>query len=293
MRRVAFVTMAALCAAAAFGQGLLDCMDPDVLRTLLMQGQGQQLPVITVAVPAELSALKMPREFAWIGSAERITGKVDATTSASQVTAAWRTSLAPDAAQAATATALTASGWEVWPRSGAGLDVFRTPAMQTWQDACRDGKPVNFTAGAMDGVTYVRFTIQRNSNYNSACSQRAMSARAYATGLEKYMPHLEMPVDPATGMAARSRGNGTSSADGVVTAEAEFALKDSVGNVAGNFAKQMTGQGWTPDANWSGATTAGSSWSKRDAGALIQSTLSVTAVDDQQFTAALRVIKLQ
>src|SRR5688572_3004173 len=113
MRRAAFLMIATLSGVAAFGQGLLDCIDPDLMRTLLFQGQGERPPVITGAVPAEIGAARMPGQFSWIGSAERSLGPVDATTNASSVTAAWRSSLGLDATRAATATALTGSGWEV------------------------------------------------------------------------------------------------------------------------------------------------------------------------------------
>src|SRR5690606_22393000 len=115
------------------------------------QGQGQGPPVITGEVPQELVALKMPGAFTWIGSAERIVGRVNATTSLSQVSAAWRSSLEPEAARAAAAAALTASGWEVQPPQG--MRVFTSASMPVTQAACRDGRPVNLRANAMDGVT--------------------------------------------------------------------------------------------------------------------------------------------
>jgi hypothetical protein len=285
--------MATMSGVAAFGQGLLDCVEPDVLRSLLLQSQGERPTVITGVVPAEVSALKMSREFTWIGSSVRINGRVDATTNASQVTAAWRSSLAPAAARAATATALTASGWEVRAQRGTGINVFISESMQIPQSACREGQPVSFTASAMDGVTYVLVTLQRGNNSNSICNQPAMPVMMSNTGLEKYLPRLDMPADPATGVAARTGGGGGGSGNGAVSARVEFMLKDSAGNVARHFAKQMAAQGWNSDANWSGAVSAGSSWSRQDAGSLIQSTLSVTALDDQRFTATLRILKLQ
>lgn len=294
MRRIIFSMLAALSGAAAFGQGLLDCIEPDVLRALLLQSQGERPPVITGSVPAEISALKMPREFTWIGSAERITGRVDATTNLSQVTAAYRSSLAPAAARTATAAALQASGWEVREMPGIGMGVFNATATQTSQPACREGKPVNFTANAMDGVTYVLLTLQRgNSNTNTICNQPVRPEMFASSGLNSVMPRLDMPVDPVTGAAARMSGSSASTGGNSASAQTEFTLKDSAGNIARHFAKQMAEQGWTSDANWSGTSTAGSSWSKRDGGALIQGTLSVTALDDQQFMAMMRVIKLQ
>ncbi|MEO8315792.1 MAG: hypothetical protein ABI645_13490 [Pseudomonadota bacterium] len=294
MRRVAFITMAMLSGAAAFGQGLLDCIDPDVLRALLLQGQGERPQTFTAVVPTEIAALRMPAGFVWIGSSERITGRADANTNTSQVTAAWRSSLSPDAARAATASALTASGWEVRPMPGIGMSVFNSAAAPPSQSACRDGKAVNMNAAAMDGVTYVTFGIQRGAINNSICSSPFRAAPALNPGFERYMPRLAMPVDPATGAPARMQGGGSSARAGSASSRTEFSAKDSAGNIARHFAKQIAEQGWASDASWSGAATAGSSWSRKgDAGAVIQGTLSVTAVGERQFVTVFRVLSLQ
>jgi hypothetical protein len=295
MRTLAYIAMAALSGGAALGQNLLDCIEPDVLRTLLMTGQGERPLVITAAVPPELAVLKMPGGFAWIGSAERITGRADANTNISQVTAAWRSSLVPDAARNAMTTALTASGWAMQPQRGTGFSVFSSSSTPTvWQAACRDGKPVSLSAVAMDGVTYVTISIQRGNNNDLTCNSQMRMPVTNATGLEKYMPHLELPADPATGVAARMGGGGSGSSAGTLNARAEFVLKDSLANVARHFAKQMAAQGWNSDANWSGASTAGSSWSRRDdSGTLVQGMLKVTALEERQFLTELRVLRLQ
>lgn len=291
MRRIACLVVAALCGAAADAQSLLDCVDPDVLHGLLLSGQGERAPVITTQVPAELSALKMPGGFSWIASAERPVRMLDATTSASQVTAAWRSSLAPDAARTAALAALAASGWEIRPQPGIG-PVFGSA--QFGQPVCRDGQPVTVTASALGGATYVLMSMPRGNTGNSVCNQQARPAFARGNGLDAHLPRLEMPADPATGEVTSMRSGGTSGGSGAFTAHAEFTTGESVGNIARHFARQMAGQGWTSDADWSGSSTAGSSWSRRvDSGAPLQVTLSVTAVDEQQFMAALRLIRLQ
>lgn len=294
MRRVALFAMAALSGLSAFGQGLLDCVEPDVLRALLPQGQGQGMPVITGEVPQELAALKMPGAFSWIGSAERIVGRVNATTNASQVSAAWRSSLAPEAARVAAGAALTSSGWQVHPPRG--ISVFTSAASPFSQTACRDSKAVNFNASAMDGVTYVLVTLRRGDTSGDAiCNQPASRPFSTGTGMEPHLPQLDLPVDPATGVAAllRRADSGGSSNSGTHLAQAEFTIRDSAGNIARHLARQMAEQGWISDADWSGASTAGSSWSKAlGAGAVVQGTLSVTAFDERQFVAVLRLSRL-
>lgn len=292
MRRTAFITLAASWGAMAFGQGLLDCIEPDVLHALLLQDQGTRPPAITATVPQELVPLKMPREFTWIGSSERAVARVNANADLIQVTAAWRSSLAPDAARSAAAAALKAAGWELRQPFGPAVVAFVSPETQSLaQPACRDGGLVNFTASAMDGATYVLFTIQRGNPGTTVCNQPARPMMT--TGFEQYTPRLEMPPDPATGTAVRQQGSNTSSGGGSMSTGVEFMVKDSPGNVARHFEKQLAAQGWTSDSTYTGTTTAGSTWSRRDGTTLVVVSLRVTAMDGQRMAATLRINKQQ
>jgi hypothetical protein len=293
MRRLALFSVFTLFAMTAFTDDLLDCLSPDV-RVLMLQSQGQRPPVFTSPVPVELAQLKMPRDFAWIGTAERIQGRVDATTNLSQVTAAWRSTQPAEATRAAVATALIASGWDVRPIM-TGLSVFAANTFPQQQTACRDGKPVNVTVTAMDGVTYTLIALQRGNNNNSTCNQPVRQDPLVSAGMDKIAPKLELPTDPATGAPARQQnGSGGGFGAGVLTSQVQFSVKDSIGNVARHFAQQMTAQGWSSDATWNGTATAGSAWLKRpDANSVFQGTLSVAALADGQYMASLRVMKVQ
>lgn len=289
MRRVAFIALGTLCGAAAFGQGLLDCIEPDVLRALLLQEFGERPLVFAATVPPELSMVRMPAQFTFIGSRELGPAQPDAT--ATQVTAAWRSSLPQDATRTATVNALAASGWHV-EQTSAGARVFTSASVPDAQTACREGRRLTFILGRMEGATYVLITPSRAGNLVASCGQASALPRIN-TGVEPYLPHLELPADPATGEAARMQGGGQGSSSGTVNARAEFISKVSAGNAAGHFAKQLAGQGWTNDAAWSGATTAGSSWSRREAGGLIHGMLSVFALSDNVLRAELRISRLQ
>lgn len=293
MRRTALFTLAALASATVFGEGLLDCVEPDVLHTLLLPGQDEHPPVITAAMPAELATLRMSRDFTWIGSAERYVGRVDATTSATRVTAAWRSSLAPDAARTAALDSLTASGWQVLPALFHASRTFEASSTEI-SAACREGKAFTVTAAEMEGITYTLLTLVRN-DMNPICKQSlpATPVASFASGLEQYQPHLQMPVDPATGSKIRVQNGGTGSSPGGISDRIAFSMKDSAGNIARQFAQQMSAQGWSNDANWSGTATAGSSWSKHVEAGVLQGTLSVTNVDRRQFIAELRITRLQ
>lgn len=294
MRRLVMFSFATLLAMSAFAGEFLDCLPPEV-RVMLLQSHGQRPPVLTSLVPGELSSLKMPREFTWIGTAEQPQGNVTATTNLSQVTAAWRSTLPPEAARASVAAALTAAGWEVRPID-TGLSVFAVASGPQQQTVCREGRPANVGVSSMDGVTYALIAMQRgNGNSNSACSPQGYANPLASSGMDRIVPRLELPTDPSTGAIARQRSGGNGSySSGTLVSQVRFSVKDSIGNVAGHFAKQMTAQGWSSDATWNGKTTAGSAWLKRpDARNVFQGTLSLAALDDGQYMATLRVMKLQ
>lgn len=290
MRRFACLMMAALAGATVPAQGLLDCIEPDVLHALLLPGLNGRAPVLTVTVPPELSALKMPGELTWIGSAERPAGRIDVTTNAVQVTAAWRSTLAPDAAQAAAVAALTASGWVVRPVPGMGRAMFIPPVVQFGPTACRDGRAVNVSAGAMDGTTYVLLNLQRGSSEATPCSVPERAPAAVGSAMDPYLPRLEVPADAATGTAARIGSIGSSFGQSAVSSTAEIVSTDSATAIARIFARQLVEQGWSNDATWNGSSTAGSTWIRRSGdGTRIQATLSVMNVDGQRNIAVFRV----
>lgn len=296
MRRIACFMMAALSGALVSGQGLLDCIEPDVLHTLLQAGPDGQAPRFTATVPEEVSRLRVPAGFAWIGSAERavMAGSMDAPMRVMQVTAAWRTNLGPDAAHAATAEVLASSGWEVRPLAGFGRAVFSPPVSQLVQAACRDGKLVNFNTGVLDDTTYVLLNLQRGNVGATVCTQRAPPTATAGSVIEPFLPRLDMPLDPGTGTAARLSTTGSSFGADKISARAEIIVKESATGVARHFARQMAEQGWTSEAQWAGASSSGSTWSKRPReGMRLHASLSVMAVDEQNIVAVFRVINSQ
>jgi len=291
MRRLTMLSIATLSGAVAFSQSPLDCIDPDVLRALLVDAPGYQTLNVSTAAAPELAAFKVPRQLTLVGTAERGRGAGTQGTSnmPSSVAAVYRTGIAPDAARTAAREALTAGGWKLHSDERMyDTNVFTSGSSPTSGETyCREGKPAGLNASALDGVTYVVLTVTRNADaagYNT-CNQPPRPMRAVA-GLDQYMPKLELPPDPATRQPVSLRsGGGGSSSETSRRASAGFTLKDSVANVARHFAKQMAGQGWREEASWSGLGTAGSTWTRQaDAGSTLQGSVVVTAFDGDRFT---------
>lgn len=275
------------------GGSPLDCVDPDVLRGLLLPGPIGQTFRITPGAPPELAAFKPPRQLIWLGGTERGSGGV------TQSSSVYRSNLAPDAARAAAVGVLTAGGWRLQSddRFYSTTNLFVSGNSQPGGETyCREGRSVRVMASALDGVTYVVLSVSRtdsSAGFTNACDQPPQSVARSTSPLDEYMPTLELPRDPATGQPVAMRsGGGGSSGDSKRRANASFTLKDSVDNVARHFGSQMAGQGWHADTNWSGAGTAGSTWTRRlDDDTVLQAILSVSAFADDRFTAVFRAVR--
>ena len=198
----------------------------------------------------------------------------------------------PDAAREAATTALTASGWQVRSLGPSMNGGFKAPFMPMPRIACLDGKHVDVNVGALDGATYLLLVVRRGG-MNSICNQPVQTFGIAGGGLAAQMPRLDLP--PAAGPAYNLANGGSSSASGnSASTSMDFTAPDSLDNIARHFARQIAAQGWSSDASWSGASTAGSSWSRRlDGGARLLGTLSLIAIDDRGFAASFRLVTLQ
>jgi len=275
------------------GQSPPNCIDPDVLRGLLLPGSGVTFRV-TADAPPELDGFKPPRQLGWVGASERGAG----TMAQSTVSAVYRSTLTPEAARNAAIGALTAAGWKLHATGNIrSSSVFAAVNMQIGDTYCRDGKQATLTASGLEGVTWVVLSIPRNADRNSglslACNNPPQAISGTDSTLDAYLPQLELPRDPATGgpVIALGGGGGINS-DTDRRMNVSFTLKDSVDNVARHFAGQMAQQAWRADASWSGAGTAGSSWTRQvNAGTVLLGTLGVSAFDEGRFTVVFHVVR--
>lgn len=271
----------------------LDCLDLDVIRGILLLGSGNQTFNLAAELPSDLAGFKAPDQLTWVGSTERTYSSMPQSTSS----AVYRANLAPAAAQAVAARALTAGGWQLHDASWAGsANIFTAgDSVQNSETYCREGKPVSLGASSLDGVTYVVLSasriLDRTSGMTSACDQPPQPVRT-ASALDNYMPRLETPLDPATRRPVAVSDGGGSNGDTKRSSNAVFVIQSSVGSVAQHFASQLAQQGWSAEAAWNGAGTAGSTWTRRgDADAAMLGTLVVSAFEGNRFTAVFQVVR--
>lgn len=289
MKRPALFAIGMLFGTAAFGQDPLECIDPDVLRGLLLANMGDT--VYGTDRPEQLDAFRIPDRFRFIGSSER-TFAVNAG-SRTTVTAAFGTELGQDRARELAHSALLADGWSREESTMLrGTMVFSSSSLPVGENYCRDaGNSVNLRVDALNGRTYVIYGLA--SGQGNPCGIRPPGfVRQPQAGVDQ--PTIELPSDPVTGRPARLGGSGGGSSGTDVTARAEFRLDAPLAHVVDDMVRQLAEQGWTIDADWRGTTTGGAAWSKQaGGGARLQATLQVTRVDEAEYTAVFRMVSLQ
>lgn len=266
------------------------CVDPDVLRGLLLPLPDASYDMGT-RLPPELAAFKAPRPLEWVGSSQRKLSQAPQVT----VAAVYRSRLSREAARVAVDGALIAGGWKLQPGNRLlGSNVFVSEIPGLGDTYCREGRPVGVTTSALDGVVYVVLSIDRNAGagFSNTCAQPPMPAMQSGTALDKYMPKLELPRDPASGQPVVMHGmSGGGGGDLKRRMHVAFTLKDTTDAVARHFGRQMAAQGWNADTSWSGAGTAGSTWTRPgDDDALLQATLVVWGFDDNRFSVVMQVV---
>lgn len=282
-------------AAPATNADPLACLDPHVFRGLLLMPASQDFR-ISLQVPPELAWFKPPRELTWLGSSARSTDIVvnGAPSKTAAIAAVYRTSLAPASARGLVADALKSTGWAPKESPGMPPPVFLSanarPVTETY---CRANAAIRLTASSLDGVTYVSLsTNQVSAGFTNECNRPSPPMQSAANGagiFDADLPALELPRDAATGRTVLGREGGSSGNNGSASrsSSASFTLKDSAANVARHFADQIARQGWSVDASWAGAGSAGSTWSRqlRD-GVAARGELMVVAFEGDRFTAS-------
>lgn len=289
MRKLIFVLAGTFCGFTAYSQDLLECVNPDVLHGLVLRSSADEGAVFSSASPAQMSDITAPPQFDWIGSVERTEGI------GASVSAAFRTDLTPDAAIEAAMAGLTSSGWEAQPQMGGGGGAFASMPMTLAQTACLDEQPVSVSANEIENTTYVTYNFS-TSSANTACSTADPRNPLAGLGGNIYrdMPSLEFPPDPVTGEPVRSSGGGGGGSQNVRYSTTQVTHNESLNGLAIFLSEQLSAQGWIADTSWAGATTAGSSWTRRaDPDASLQGMLQITALANSRYDVTFRIVTLQ
>lgn len=289
MRKLIVVLAGIFCGFTAFAQDLLECVNPDVLKGLVLRSSANEGVVFNTTSPAQMSGITTPPQFDWIGSVER-TGGITAS-----VGAAFRTDLTPEAAIEAAMADLTSSGWEAQPDRFGGGGAFASMPITQSQTACRDEQPVTVSANELEGTTYVTYRFS-TSSANTACSMPdpRNPMGGFGSNIYQDMPSLEFPPDPVTGEPVRSSGGGGGGSQSVRYSTTQVTHNESLSGLAVFLSEQLSAQGWVADTSWTGTTTAGSSWSRQsESDESLQGMLQITSLANSRYDVTFRIVALQ
>jgi hypothetical protein len=285
MRRFPALALTLGLVPASFGQGLLAGIDGNALHALRLTGEHSF--AVGAAVPAELADLRMPRELQWVGSVDHPLFAAGTTEQPSMVTAAWRSDLPLDQAARLAANALEERGWLLVRRMRDQPNVFQVPARMAADVWCRGPEQLTLITDSIDRVSYVVLGARRDDAAAAGCvPQRVMRPSVPDADL----PKLELPRDPKTGAPTAVHSADSNSSPGARSFSSIFARGEPPVGVAAHFARQLVQQGWRQDAEWSGATDAGSVWSRAgSSGATVVTTLHVVDRGDGRLLALVSV----
>lgn len=263
MRKLSVALVFSLSSPALLAQDLLSCLHPDVLQGLARSGiTGVGDAVVTRTLPEAMDGIDAPPNFELIASS----------VGARETTVAFKADQSTPEAHEAALSALEADGWEV--QGGERAPVYyegspTSPVPSVMTMLCLDGRNLSVGSRFIEGTSYVNFHI-RDAQGGGVCagpsgllaSARSIGALRTQGDLDQFMPALRFPPDPATGneIVARPMGSSSGSASRSNTAQVSIAMPH--GQLAEFLGAQLGAAGWTADSSWSGALTAGSTWTR-------------------------------
>lgn len=275
MRRFVLAAIATMATLTAVAQQPMQCLNPDILNGVVFGGRNQDKVEVTLGLPASMSGFKAPAGLTLIGTGVRGGG--------TSTSIAHKSSLAADKAYAALASAAGAEGWTVEddPGSRGAFNVGGGPKAGT---LCRDGERRGLLAWEVAGTTYTNIVVYPD--------MPRRECNAPDPGLDfmfnrNATPRFRFPA--GTTLATGGGGGGGSNTN--FTTSTRIISPETPAQLVELLATQIQEQGWRPDADWSGAASAGSTWRKTLNNQLAWGTLEIVRVSestyDVDFTVAL------
>jgi len=273
MRRLIIAASVATFAAAAPAQQALQCVNPDVLNSLVFNAYADSKLVVKRAMPDIVAGFGAPADFTLIGSAVR---GVNAST-----TVAYKTSLEADKAFDNLLRFLNAEGWqrEITPEAQSPAIMMAGPPPLAAQ-LCRNGERRSLRVQEIEGVRYATIygyetAPPRVCNAPRPPQTSTTSAVALNTGLG-HMPQFSFPE---TARMDAGLPGGTINNDRTLSTSVRIRSPDTAAALAGHLSQQLVAQNWSTDARWNGALSSGSTWTRKgDDGKTYWGTLEILSI---------------
>jgi hypothetical protein len=287
MKKLTLAAVGASISLTAFGQDLLQCVNPDVLNSLIARGLPQLQLAVTAELPASLADYRAPAGFILVGTAVR--------GDAALTTVAYRTSRDSEAAHAALVASFAADGWEIEDaaQNRPTRAVFELPGGPVTGTVCRDGQRLSLRVVDVDGTRYA--TINRNED---AAARACNSVESQLGALRSIMPDRLAEAAPLT----LTFPPGTRSASGfgglIISGSSLFAdyqastrivSPNSSADLAERLGGQLREQGWRVDSSWNGRVSSGARFTRVAGDGLTHwVSLEIVALDAETYDVSLR-----
>jgi len=270
MRKLIVLASGCCMSVAAFGDDLLQCLDPDLVQAIFVhEGTNQRTSfatAVTTDIPLDLADIELPSEFEWIGS---IQGEM-------RDVIAYKTSAPAAASRTAVLDAFAVAGWKSSAVAMPRLSRFVLPselAFPANEIVCRDTETAGFAVRDAGHARYVNITYERDP-------ERLLCERAPPALCSGAPSFLNLPAGTHSPYG-RHFVTATCSRVGVDSSLSAAAL-------AKHLAEQMAAQGWTLDVDWSGEYAAGSTWTRPEDSAIV--TIDVISLGGNSYQVFSRLL---
>ena len=270
-----------LFSSVARAQDPLECVDPDIVKTLLSDFGGGPTR-ISRELPARFPAIALPKTMELIGGKNMF----------NYFTVAFKSGLPMEEARASVDSALADAQFNAYERPAMRLASggFQTPETRSWQNSnsfCHR-KYGHLTAAfekAAGNATYVMLTGSAQRSPDSCDATRASLMLAGVADQPSKMPQLSLPTN------ATSTGyGGISSSGDEASTSIQMETSLSPAELVAFFGAQMTEQNWNEETHWSGQKVSGSVWISADE--QNSGVLSVISLDDKQYKLTFQMTML-
>jgi hypothetical protein len=277
MRKLAIAMIAVVLGSAAPAQEALQCANPDVLNALVFNGWPDSKLTIRRALPANAAGYRAPAGFTLIGSAVRGQG--------GGPLVAYKTTLETGKAFDSLLGLLANEGWrrETTAQAQPLVSVAGAPTSAT---VCRNGERRGLQVQDAGDVRYI--SISGFTTPGWACDAPnppgfdPMAARNVAM---TYMPRFSFPAT-----ARMAAGSALPPGNNLAFSSARIESPDTAASLARQLARQLAEQGWRADADWNGAVSTGSTWTRSGADQRYWGTLEITALGGNVYNIGFAIV---
>jgi hypothetical protein len=258
MRKFIIALGSVVLSTAVPAQQVLQCVNPDVLNSLVFNARPESKLVVKPGMPDDVAGFRAPAGFTLVGTGVR--GQNASTA------VAYKTTLESTAALDRLVGFLSDEGWKRETFAQVQALMATVPGPQpVAATLCRNGERRNVRVQETGGTRYAIISGFQ-SNPARACGvappqQGFSNPMAAINAARGNLPRFTLPDSARMGAGAPGEfGSG-----GVATSSMRIDSPDTAASLSRHLGRQLVEQGWRSDAEWNGKLSTGSTWSRRNA----------------------------